>query len=201
MILVVKVCLSCDFEMPKAFSQRTFLFFFFDAQTRILTYEKNISDFTVTTISPTIFKRHGFFCSSLRCMQLIIIWMIIECEPRFDIQLNLSTYDFVVGHACMLAPIELNASLPIDLVHWRCTIWRVEFISLVLITLCTQIILIEWFFHLKSQKLKTMKKKRLNSIRNAFARLREVINFFLFFSVTRIFFLWTWIWNKSFGFS
>lgn len=189
--------------MPKAFSQRTFLSFFcFRCANTHFNIQENISDFTVTTISPSIFKRHGFFFrSSLRCMQLIIIWMIIECEPRFDIQLNLSTYDIVVGHACMLAPIELNTSLPIDLVHWRCTIWRVEFISLVLITLCTQIILIKWFFHLKSQKLKTMKKKRLNSIRNAFARLREVINFFLFFSVTRIFFLWTWIWNKSFGFS
>lgn len=121
-------------------------------------------------------------------MQLIIIWMIIECEPRFDIQLNLSTYDIVVGHACILAPIDLNAILLIDLVHWRRTIWTVEFISLVLITFCTQIILIELFFHLKSQKLKTMKKKRLNSIRNAFERLREVINFFLLFSVTKIFF-------------
>lgn len=130
----------------------------------------------------------AFFRSSLRCMQLIIIWMIIECEPRFDIQLNLSTYDIVVGHACMLAPIELNAILPIDLVHWRCTIWTVEFISLVLITLCTQIILIEWFFHLKSQKLKTMKKKRLNSIRNAFARLREVINFSSSSRLQRFFF-------------
>lgn len=167
--------------MPKAFSQRTFLFFCFRCADTQFNIQKNISDFTVTTISPTISKWHGFFCSSLHCMQLIIIWMIIECEPRFDIQLNLSTYDIVVGHACMLAPIELNAILPIDLVHWRCTIWTVEFISLVLTTLCTQIILIQWFFHLKSQKLKTMKKKRLNSIRNAFARLREVINFFHLF--------------------
>lgn len=68
MILVVKVCLSTHFnwavilKCQKRFhNEHSSLFFAFDAQTRILPYEKNISDFTVTTISPTIFKWHGFF--------------------------------------------------------------------------------------------------------------------------------------------
>lgn len=72
MILVVTVCLSTHFnwavilKCQKRFHNEHFSLFFFCfrcANTHFNMRKKNISDFTVTTISLTIFKRHGFFCS------------------------------------------------------------------------------------------------------------------------------------------